>query len=69
MRGKTGVIMYLLIPLFVLLSPATSKISTTIRIRKLTKDKITNLDFVKKDTYDDILQKLIEFYEDYAKRN
>ncbi len=43
--------------------------STTIRVRKSTKDKITNLDFVKKDTYDEILEKLIEFYEEYVKRN
>ena len=43
--------------------------STTIRVKKSTKDKITNLDFVKKDTYDEILDKLIEFYEEYVKRN
>ncbi len=43
--------------------------STTIRIKESTKDRITNLDFVKKDTYDDILKKLIEFYEEYVKRN
>jgi hypothetical protein len=69
MRGKAGAMTYLLVLLLVLLSSDTSKKSTTIRIKKATKDKITNLDFVKKDTYDDILQKLVEFYEDYVKRN
>ncbi len=43
--------------------------STTIRVKKSTKDSITNLDFVKKNTYDEILEKLIEFYEEYSKRN
>jgi hypothetical protein len=43
--------------------------STTIRVKKSTKDRVTNLDFVKKDTYDEILEKLIEFYEEYVKRN
>ncbi len=43
--------------------------STTIRVKKSTKDRITNLDFVKKNTYDEILEKLIEFYEEYVKRN
>ncbi len=37
--------------------------STTIRIDQSTKDKIENLDFVKKDTFDSIVLKLIEFYE------
>ena len=69
MRGESGGILYLLILLLVLLSHDSSKKSTTIRIKKSTKEKITNLDFVKKDSYDDILQKLMEFYEEYAKRN
>ena len=43
--------------------------STTIRVRKSTKDRVTNLDFVKKDSYDEILEKLIEFYEEHAKQN
>ena len=37
--------------------------STTIRIEQETKEKIENLDFVRKDTYNQILLKLIEFYE------
>jgi predicted DNA-binding protein len=37
--------------------------STTIRISKETKERIENLDFVRKDTFDGILIKLIEFYE------
>ncbi len=37
--------------------------STTIRINQDTKEKIENLDFVRKDTFDQILSKLIEFYE------
>jgi hypothetical protein len=37
--------------------------STTIRIAQTTKEKIENLDFVKKDTFDEILLKLIENYE------
>ncbi len=37
--------------------------STTIRISKSTKDKIENLDFVKKDTFDSIIIKLVDFYE------
>ena len=40
------------------------KRSTTIRIKEQTKEKITQLDFVKKDTYDQILEKLIPFYEE-----
>ncbi len=43
--------------------------STTIRVKKSTKDRVTNLDFVKKDTYDEILEKLIEFYEEHGKNN
>ena len=69
MVREKGVILYLLVLLLAMLSPDTSRKSTTIRIKKSTKDKITNLDFVKKDTYDDILQKLMEFYEEYVKRN
>ena len=41
--------------------------STTIRIEKETKEKIENLDFVRKDTYNQILLKLIEFYEENKK--
>ncbi len=37
--------------------------STTIRIEQTTKEKIENLDFVRKDTYNQILLKLIKFYE------
>ena len=37
--------------------------STTIRINQTTKEKIENMDFVRKDTFDEILNKLIEFYE------
>ena len=36
--------------------------TTTIRIDLKTKEKIENLDFVRKDTYNQILLKLIEFY-------
>lgn len=43
--------------------------STTIRLKEETKKKITNLDFVRKDTYDEILEKLIEFYEEHGKTN
>lgn len=42
--------------------------STTIRINQSTKEKIENLDFVKKDTFDTILNKLIEFYEGKKKK-
>jgi hypothetical protein len=38
-------------------------VSTTIRINKSTKEKIENLDFVKKHTFDEILTVLINFYE------
>jgi hypothetical protein len=37
--------------------------STTIRINQDTKEKIENLDFVRKNTFDQILNKLIVFYE------
>lgn len=37
--------------------------STTIRISQSTKEKIETLDFVRKDTFDEILLKLIECYE------
>ena len=36
--------------------------TTTIRIEQETKEKIENLDFVRKDTYNQILLKLIKFY-------
>jgi len=41
--------------------------STTIRIEQTTKEQIENLDFVRKDTYNQILLKLIEFYEGHKK--
>lgn len=41
--------------------------STTIRIEKSTKEKIENLDFVKKHTYNKILLVLIEFYNKKSK--
>jgi hypothetical protein len=43
--------------------------STTIRINQGTKEKIENLDFVRKDTFDQILNKLIVFYEKNKKRD
>jgi hypothetical protein len=43
--------------------------STTIRINQDTKEKIENLDFVRKDTFDQILNKLIIFYEKNKKRD
>lgn len=42
--------------------------STTIRINLSTKEKIEMLDFVRKDTFDEILTKLIEFYEKNKKK-
>ena len=36
--------------------------STTIRISKITKEKLENLDFVRKHTFDDILNILMEKY-------
>jgi len=42
--------------------------STTIRINQDTKEKIENLDFVRKDTFDQILNKLMKFYEKNKKR-
>ena len=47
---------------------AQSTTSTTIRINQSTKEKIENLDFIKKDTFDIILNKLTEFYEKNKKR-
>ena len=38
--------------------------TTTIRIEQKTKEQIENLDFVRKDTYNQILLKLIEFYNE-----
>lgn len=49
--------------------PIKSTKSTTIRINQSTKERIENLDFVRKDTFDQILSKLIEFYEKNKKRN
>ena len=42
--------------------------TTTIRIDLATKEKIENLDFVRKDTYNAILLKLIEFYNKHKNR-
>lgn len=39
--------------------------SITIRIKESTKEKMVNLSFVKKHTYDQILLKLIEVYNKY----
>lgn len=36
--------------------------STTIRINQSTKEEIENLDFVRKHTFDEILNELMEFY-------
>jgi len=43
--------------------------STTIRIEKSTKEKIENLDFVRKHTYNEILLTLIEFYNKRNKKS
>jgi len=40
-----------------------AKKSTTLRVDQSTKDKLENLDFVRKDTFDEILLKLIAYYE------
>jgi hypothetical protein len=42
--------------------------STTVRIDQKTKDNLENLDFVKKDTFDSIINKLIEFYDKNKKK-
>jgi len=42
--------------------------TTTIRVEQATKEKIRDLDFVRKDTYDQILLKLIEFYNKQKKK-
>jgi hypothetical protein len=42
--------------------------STTIRIHNKTKVQIEQLDFVRKDTFDQILNKLMVFYEKNKKR-
>ncbi len=42
--------------------------TTTIRIEESIKEELANLDFVKKDTYNQILSKLIEFYNENKKR-
>ncbi len=60
MSGVRNRVGYLVLLLAVFLSVSKS---TTIRVRKSTKDKIINLDFVKKNTYDEILLELVEFYE------
>lgn len=41
--------------------------STTIRINESVKKELENLDFVKKDTFNQILTKLIEFYNENKK--
>lgn len=43
--------------------------STTIRISEETKNKIENLDFVRKHTFDEILNELIMFYNKNNKKN
>ena len=42
--------------------------TATIRIEQTTKEQIENLDFVRKDTYNKILLKLIEFYNKHKNR-
>jgi hypothetical protein len=42
--------------------------STTVRIDQKTKDNLENLDFVKKDTFDSIINKLIDFYDKNKKK-
>jgi len=42
--------------------------TTTIRIEKSIKEELENLDFVRKDTYNQILSKLIGFYNKHKKR-
>ena len=42
--------------------------STTIRISEETKNKIENLDFVRKHTFDEILTELMKNYEINKKR-
>ena len=37
--------------------------TTTIRIKKTTKTRFENLDFVKKNTHEEILKELIDRYE------
>ncbi len=66
MSGVRNRVGYLVLLLVVFLSVSKS---TTIRVRKSTKDKIMNLDFVKKNTYDEILLELVEFYEKRKKIN
>lgn len=41
--------------------------STTIRIKQSTKEMLENLDFVRKDTFDEILLKLIAEHEKMKK--
>ncbi|MBS3158451.1 hypothetical protein J4206_04145 [Candidatus Woesearchaeota archaeon] len=42
---------------------STNLSSTTIRISSSTKEALENLDFVRKDTFEEILLKLIEHYK------
>ena len=37
--------------------------STTIRISQFTKDRLENLDFVRKHSFDEIINGLADFYE------
>lgn len=50
-----------------MLSTKSTK-STTIRISEETKNKIENLDFVRKHTFDEILIELMKNYETNKKR-
>lgn len=43
--------------------PTKSTESTTIRINQRTKERMENLDFVKKHTFDEIIEELIRSYE------
>jgi len=42
--------------------------STTVRISQETKDRLENLDFVRKHTFDEILLELIDSYERKKRR-
>ena len=42
--------------------------TTTIRIETSIKEQLENLDFVRKDTYNQILLKLIEFYNSHNRQ-
>jgi len=38
--------------------------STTLRLNESTKNKLENLDFVRKQSFDEIILELIKFYEE-----